>query len=69
MLPDATELAAHAMPQLFPSFTLPAQRLDNTKISCEDRAILALAGFVSFIFLLDRASVTPDQDDYQHHGS
>jgi hypothetical protein len=42
--------------------------LANTKISCEDRAILAFAGFVSFILLLDRASLAPDQDDYQHHG-
>ena len=29
--------------------------LPNTEISCEDRAILAFAGFVSFISLLDGA--------------
>jgi hypothetical protein len=30
----------------------------NTEISCEDRAILAVAGFVSFILLLGGALVT-----------
>jgi len=34
--------------------TMP-RRPSNTKISCEDRTILALAGFVSFILLFDGA--------------
>jgi len=52
------------------SVTVHPQSRPNTEISCEDRAILAFAGFVSFISLLSGARfgptglLTSDEDDF-----
>jgi hypothetical protein len=43
--------------------------LSNPKISCEDRAMLAFAGFVSFILLFDGVSATLSRSDVTLHAA